>query len=305
MMEKYISIEKQEGAAPLELLEERSIVTKEELRERFPEKQIYACDFYVEGIENDEIITGGFKDKDIVNIDHHAPVSEMAKVISSTNLTIRYVKENGVVSGPTSQVVINHTDCDSVLSSSILRGVLEADEQFGEAAIAADHTGAENRIADLLQSVSKIRDIEFSLRNLKLLLADEKLEDLAGEMLAKRMSDRARAAAMVEAGAFSNLGDIYFAEVREKIDGEFLPALLPEAKVILLASPMKENPNLWEIKVRLGNSALGIQLNNLELPNFGGRWNAGSTKRSGGTPLSVREYAQLIQQKISGRSGAE
>lgn len=51
-----------------------------------------------------------------------------------------YVKEEGIAS-PADCVVINHTDCDSVLSSAIIRGILPPEKRFGDAAIAADHTG--------------------------------------------------------------------------------------------------------------------------------------------------------------------
>jgi len=85
-------------------------------------------------------------------VDHHAPVPSMARRVSSANLALRYVRQCGVL--PSEAVVlISHTDCDSVLAAGILRGILPPLDAFGEAVMAADHTGAPNDISDLLQSV--------------------------------------------------------------------------------------------------------------------------------------------------------
>jgi hypothetical protein len=71
-------------------------------------------------------------------------------------LAIQHVTNVGV---PTCAVVINHTDCDSVLSSGTASGHLEPLKEYGVAAIAADHTGEENDIADLLQALDERRDL--------------------------------------------------------------------------------------------------------------------------------------------------
>ena len=294
---------------PVELLPEKpnrpsadGEYTIEELREKIPNGKIIACDFYLQGIEDGEDNNYGFVDldRDIVNIDHHSPVLKMAKQISSTNLALEYVKENGAV-GSNAHVLISHTDCDSVLSSSIVRGILLPEDRFGVAAISADHTGEKNEIADLLQALGDKRDLSFSLRNLEKLLAGEQIDEEALKLLEKRYEDREKAREIVENGNFEKIGSVYFTSVQEKIDGGLLPAVLPNASVIVIGSPMKNDPSLWENKVRLGmNCPDGLTLDMLELPNFGGRWNAGSTKRKGGTKFSPREYAELINNKIEG-----
>jgi hypothetical protein len=283
---------------PITLLKESSIVTREELETLFPNKHIIACDFPVEGIEeNGEEILGGYKIGNITNIDHHALTDRMAKHISSTTLAIEYVKNNQLKQGDV--VVIHHTDCDSVLSSVIMRGILSPDSKFNDAAIAADHTGQENMIADLLQSISDKRDLEFSLKNLELLLDNKDLEPEAKRLLQTRYDDRIRAKKLVESGEFKSYGDVYFVKIDERIDGELMPALIPNAAVILLAIPMKNNSSKLEIKVRLGFKAQkGFYIQQQNLPDFGGRWNAGSTKRSGGTLLSVEDYARIVKERL-------
>lgn len=299
---------------PIEFYEKKSEVTKEELLEAFPGKKIVAVDFYIKGIEKDVENEGGFQDENFVNIDHHAPIERMIKQISSTNLAMEYVKKHGIISNdPNTIVVINHADCDSVLASAILRGILPPEEKFGEAAIAADHTGKENKIADLLQSfdAAEKRDLEFSLRNLQLLLEGKSIEKEAQELLANRYEDRKRAERVVNDGKFHSTGQISWTKLDKKISGELLPALLPDAKIIMLASPLKSDPSRWEIKLRLGMKALdGLSLKTLMKnqdfdPVYGGRWNAGANNRPdpkrklpSGTTLSPEEYAKKLDELL-------
>jgi hypothetical protein len=104
------------------------------------------------------------------------------------------------------------------------------------------------------------------------------------------------------------LDNIAFADAKTKFDGAFLPALLPNASVILLGSPFRDKDGniqegIREVKVRLGkNAPEGITLHALKLNEtpmrFGGRWNAGSNKRSGGTKLSLEECAEIVKAKL-------
>jgi len=283
---------------PIELLPPFSKITIEELKEQFPDKKrIIACDFYIENIELGEENIWGYSVENVVNIDHHAPMEKMLKPISSTNLAIAYLKEQKIVSQK-DVVVINHTDCDSVLSSAIVRGILPPEKRFGDAAIAADHSGEKNEIADLLMALEKERNLEYSLINLKLLLDHKDLDERAKILLEKRLDERKRAEELIQSGGFKQIGNVWYAKVDEKIDSVFFPALLPEAMVIIIASPLKNSDKL-DIKVRLGIKApYGLMLNKLDLCDFGGRWNAGSTKRHGGTAMPLEKYAQMVDDKI-------
>jgi hypothetical protein len=89
----------------------------------------------------------------------------------------------------------------------------------------------------------------------------------------------------------------------EAIDGEFFPASLPDASVILMASRRPKQEEGWNIKLRLGNAAPdGFNLHTLKLeefdPKYGGRWNAGSNKRGGGTRLATEQYARRIADRF-------
>jgi hypothetical protein len=235
----------------------------------------------------------------MVNIDHHAEDERFFRPISSGNLAMKYLEAAKAPLPAGVPAIVNHTDCDSILSSGMLTGLLPVVEAFGAAVIAADHTGEPNPIADLLQALDPLRDVSFSLRNLDLLMHGENLEPTAAGLLNKRLRDRARAGELVKAGRFQMIGPVAVAKLGpgERVAGEFLPSLLPDAAVIISASLMDEET--WETKVRLGLAAhesdtlYSLGLWRFE-PNFGGRWNAGSTRRSGGSTVDAFTLAQLI-----------
>ena len=236
------------------------------------------------------------------NIDHHAAASRFYQAVSSGNLAIDYVHKHDVLD-PAMTVVLNHTDCDSVITAAILRGLLPPDAVFADAVLAADHTGATNPIADLLQALDPLRDFDYSLRNLRQLLGGQAIDANAAELLQKRLDDRRRVWQMVESGRFTNVGRVAVARLAhdEKVPSEFLPQALPAAWVVVVGS--RQQDGLWESKVRLGASApAGMTLFSLGVteiePRFGGRWNAGSTRRSGGSPQDPLDLARGIADRI-------
>ncbi|MCK5476138.1 MAG: hypothetical protein KAI71_06185 [Candidatus Pacebacteria bacterium] len=283
---------------PVELIKEGQDIDPEKLKEDY-QGEIVVCDAYVDGIEktNFDPENCTFSDEKILTIDHHSPVEQFEKDISSTNIAIEFVKKNGPTTEGT--IVINHTDCDSILSSLIMKGILPPDEKFGEAAISADHTGVENEIADLLQSLQYERDIEFSLKNLQLLLEKKQLEPEAQKLFQKRIDEREKVKETVANKDFKEIDGIIYTEFDEKIDPTLLIYQLPEAKIILSFSPLLKDPDLLEARMRRGMSAPdGLSLNKLDITDFdsnwGGRWNAGSNRRGGGTKLSSEEYIKKL-----------
>jgi hypothetical protein len=264
-------------------------------------QRIYACDFAIVGAENFQEKPWGYETGRLVNIDHHAPTPRMRDRISSTNLAILHIEGRGIAK-PDETVVINHTDCDSILSSAIMRGDLEPLEIFGDAAIAADHTGEENSIADLLQALDKKRDYDYSLRNLRLLLDGKELDAEAQAALKKRLTKREKAAELVRGGAFTIQNGMAWVELDEAIDGEFFPALLPETVLIVMFSPRENEPGKWDAKFRLGNAAPArFSLMDVVLPvdeGYGGRWNAGSNKRAGGSDIPPNDYVTTMTTHI-------
>ena len=263
---------------------------------------IFACDFYVDGIEWCESIAGGYRDGRLINIDHHAPVPRMRHAVSSANLALDYVHWHG--SAPSdSTVVISHTDCDSILSSGIVSGRLPPDPRFGTAAIAADHTGEANDIADLLQGLEPLRSIDTSMEALGRMLRGERLGAIARDALDERRARRRTAADAVRAGLFRMRDGIAYAETSDRVEGEFFPALLPDAQLIVVATPRRDAPGRYDVKVRLGRAAPpGITLDELRIeeidPSFGGRWNAGSNRRSGGTTLPLAAYVDALAARL-------
>jgi hypothetical protein len=93
------------------------------------------------------------------------------------------------------------------------------------------------------------------------------------------------------------------------LDGEFFPALLPEAVVILLAARRADDRQRWDVKLRLGAGApAGFSLHRLALreldPGYGGRWNAGSNRRGGGTAMPPDRWSAELAQRVERACGA-
>lgn len=290
---------------PINLYEEKRAITVAELKDFFAGKKVFACDFYVADIEkNSQEIGGGFEMDGLANIDHHAPLEKMTRRVTSTDMAIEYVKKYGPVNdAENAAVVVNHTDCDSVLSSAIMRGIIPPEERFSAAAMAADHTGEAEGVAELLQAFKDERDLEFSIRNLDLFLQHKSLEPKAEVLLEKRTADRERAVQIIESGSVNKIGHVAYIETSEKIEAGLFTPLIPDAVVFVISTPMKSKPGFFETKVRLGASAPeGFTLRDLNMseidPNYGGRWNAGNNKRGGGTEITPKEYAEKINQRI-------
>ena len=155
--------------------------------------RVIACDCLVTGAGTWQFRDGAYVNDRFVSIDHHQDDPRMHRFVSSANLAVEWVRA-GHGPRPGDLVVITHTDCDSVLSSAIVSGRLEPKPEYEAAAIAADHTGAKNGIADLLQSLDSSRDHELSLRNLSLLERGLPLEPAAQQALANRIRKRENAA---------------------------------------------------------------------------------------------------------------
>lgn len=205
-------------------------------------RPIHVCDFSLVGAEHGTEVPGGVQLGRILNVDHHAKLSRMETQITSTRLAAEYLKK-GPPTGEAAWVVINHTDCDSVLSSAMMMGAIEPTDDLVAASIRADHTGQEHPVADLLQALDETREgnrteeqyLE-SLRNLRLLLSGGKLDVVAEDALQKRRDKRAHARQAVKECTVRIDGLLAFGVLNEEIDGSFFPPLLPDAAVIMLAT---------------------------------------------------------------------
>lgn len=285
------------------------------------DRPILVCDFHVEHAEQGTREPGGIRLGDrVFAVDHHAQLEPFfSRGVTSTSLAHEYVARVGVERTRASWVVINHTDCDSILSSAVLLGHLEPDQALVDASIAADHTGDANVVADLLQGLDEARrgrrtEAQYfeSLRNVQRLLAGEALEPAARQALELRQLRRELARQFVDSGRLQVQDGVAWGTLDQEIDGAFIPALVPGAAVVLLFVRHPRHPDRWAAKLRLGLGAPeGVTLHTLGVrefdSQFGGRWNAGSNKRGGGTMLAPDAYAGMIRERLgacetSGRS---
>jgi hypothetical protein len=286
----------------------RSAISVEELEQHCPgDGVIYACDFYVTGAEGWTPEAGGLRSGRILNVDHHAPLARMDYPVTSTRLAVEHVRAAGVAE-PGSWVVVNHTDCDSVLSSGIMLGVIPADEWFVGASTSADHTGEPNEIADLLQALDGARvgdrtveQYAESMRNLQLLLDRLPLERAAVAAVESRERKRAEVGALVERAELRD--GLAFAHYEGEIDGALFSTHFEEAVVIMLAVPDTRAPGSWVMKLRRGRGApRGFSLHELNVAEwdvkYGGRANAGSNKRGGGTTMPPEDYAKRLRSRL-------
>jgi len=282
----------------------------DDLLARYPTGEILACDFYIAGAELGTDVPGGYRlGERVLNIDHHAPTARMARLVSSANLALdwRVAHANGPAdphkAAEQAIVLINHTDCDSILSSGIVSGRLDPLPGYGRAALAADHTGEENTIADSLQALEPWRDVELSFATLRALEMGAPLPEQARGALERWRHKRDCAAHYVAEGTVTSDGLLAFGILDREIDGMFFPPLLPDAVLILLAIPKPNERGTWTMKLRLGAAAPeGFTIHDLHMteldPAYGGRWNAGSNARAGGTTIPPTRYAEEVRGRL-------
>jgi hypothetical protein len=297
-----------EEKTQLILLQQFDTVTLEEIKQEYGERPaIFACDFYIDDIETKgKGIEGGYVYENIYNIDHHAPTKRMMSNITATSLAIDYIKKNSEIPQG-SVVLINHTDCDSVLSSLIICGLLSVDQEedavlYAKAAESADHTGAPNDIADLLQALSCKRKLLFSAKNMEDLLAGKDLDEEAAVLFKQRSDERMRSFALIK-GGLRQKGHVTFLQLTPKknVDIQLLYWALPDAEIIMTAGQMPDDASRTGIKIMRGRKAPnGLCLNIIGLGDgFGGRWDAISNKRAGGTTNSVAIYIDKLNDYLN------
>ena len=83
----------------------------------------------------------------------------MYRAVSAPNFAIAHVRASGTAR-PDDLVVIDHTDCDSVLSAGIISGRLDPDERLAKRPSLRITSGVENPIANLLQAIEYRRDLD-------------------------------------------------------------------------------------------------------------------------------------------------
>jgi len=254
------------------------------------------CDFHIAGAQNGRAKPWGYEHDSFDVVDHHAPDPRWETHISSVHLAIEYVRLKGFAD----KVVINHTDCDSIFPAMILRGLLLPVTRYSAAAEAADHTGEENDLADLLQALEHQRSLLGSMDALDDWLRSEFHSDETKQLLRVRSRERETARSLAAEAEWH--GRIAVVWGSSNLDTAFLTPFLKEAWVVVyhFVDPEKDTSVM---KVRLGLGApAGFTLRNLELPvtipSYGGRWNAGSNHRGGGTDRDPWEMVEMIGDRV-------
>jgi hypothetical protein len=291
------------SSMPVTLIPLRSSESMQTLITQFPGEPLCVCDFPIEGAEKWHRVAGGFQDPSgvILNIDHHAPHPDMFRFISSGNLAAHRVREHGIFNG---RIVNNHTDCDSVVTRLLIGGEIPPLSFFEDAVLAADHTGEAHPVADLLQALDIKRDLRFSTYNLGLLLTGQTLEPKAQKLLSRRHTAREATQHYVQSGKCEVMGGLGICHFDGELRNEFLPGLMPTIAVFLSVEPLTSQDMRQVMRLRLGKGAPeGMTLFDLGIdefdPAYGGRWNAGSNSRGGGSVLPTKKYAERIAGRLN------
>ena len=130
------------------------------------------------------------------------------------------------------------------------------------------------------------------------------LDAFVEEAVAERKTSRDRAARLVAEGRFEIAQGVFLTRLEVPTEGELFLPLLPDAVVVMTASPYQNREDRWQVKIRLGLAApTGLSLHDLGIPAwdeaYGGRWNAGSNHRGGGTALSPEEYCVRLAKAVT------
>jgi hypothetical protein len=273
-------------------------ITASKLKNKFPGKRIFACDFPVMDAHKGIATPWGFTYEDVENIDHHAPVPSMQRPISSGPLSITYVKRYGPANKGNDQIVLHHTDCDSVTSGLIMQGYLPPEDKFGAAAVNADHFGGTLPIANLLQSLQYTRNLPLIMRELNYYLEIGEFSNTARPFIQARDEKKRNIETLIEQGKVKTTNGITYMKADFNIDSSLFPAYFPESKGIVVSFP--GNKGISNISVRLGPLAPeGLYLEDLQFPNWGGRWNAGSTRRLDGTDQPIEKYVDILDKALA------
>lgn len=286
------------------LIEKHSKNTSSDIRRLFPEGPVIVCDFPLSDIvDESSSIAGCPRIEEILNIDHHLPFESMERFISSGNLAAQYLRSQNKPAKST-PILVNHTDCDSTISSLMMRGHIPPADIFESAVIAADHTGAQNPIADLLQALDPLADLSKSIRNLGLLLSEQALDPECQKLVEQRALNRIRAKEILDQKRFKIIDNLAVVEIDgERIGGElFLPHFSQNS--VLVTFRNRPEDGRQEARLRLcAGAPEGFSLHKIDMesvdPGYGGRWNAGSNRRSLGSNIPQDQYLQKLSAALA------
>lgn len=275
--------------APIHLIPATGSPKVAELEALFPDaRRIFAVDFYLKGAEKGELLSCGSGYQigtRVFNIDHHAPHTQWERHVSSGVLACQWVRARGALQpGSGDVVVINHTDCDSVLASMILTGVLPPHERFEQAVLDADHRGAPNEVADLLQACSSTRDLSLLVEALSTFLKGDTLPSQIQERLDSLYEDRLQVKEIAQLRHHEERNGVVFIPCDRYFESELFLPHFPHARIIVVGCPCEKNPDVLLTRLRLGAGVeSGASLHRFGItdfdPYYGGRFNAGSNKR--------------------------
>ncbi len=308
--------------APFHMMPLQKTPTVQDVRQAVQKGPVIVCDLYIQDIEKEgtPIVSKdgtllGYRKGEIINIDHHGPEEEKLGLLSTGPQSGIFLRDLGDTLAPNIPVATHHTDCDSILSCLQMLRVLQPHPILDRAALSADHTCLPDPIADVLQEMTELKQEPgyekeaWRLKRFSLgVLLFEQIVTGRGvegrELLEKlqhiRQEKRALANQIFARRDFESFDNGALILVQQGIDSEFLPAVFRDAAIILSVSPRTDNSGKHNIRIRLGANALnrGITRAKLNLEAFdpaaGGRMDAGSNERGGGTHLAPLEYAERV-----------
>jgi hypothetical protein len=307
----------------INLITERKYYSTKDIRAMFPDaSKIYVLDFSVVDTElprflgpNGEILGYIDSENNVTIIDHHSDHPQFEESISATHQALIAVS-NGLRLSDKDIIILNHTDTDSILSTIILTNPDLSDllkARFALATVNADHSGGEDDIVDLIDTVYRKRDPELSINTLEKYLKYGTLEVLSQEIrdaYHERVEYRMRAKEVVKSGQLQHAGNgVYFIKTTEDLQSLHFPAYCRKYEiplsVIIIAKPKNGK---WAMSIRTSdcfpkNTNLLKLFSDLNLGKygFGGRNKAGGNSRiiDNVETIEVEDLAQMIAEYLA------
>jgi hypothetical protein len=251
----------------------------------------------------------------IANFDHHLDRPDFSRLVSATNL-INRLKEDKTPQNDVFRaaefVVTSHVDYDAATSSGVVAKYLPVDENvLGAAAIVADHTGAKvnfndrvNTLALVGNALTNLEDIPLSLQTIDAIYRGKSIEEvkeidprieLELNVTLRQIENLER---WVKKRLFHSYGNgVYYGKIPTPVFGQYLLQYFPKAWVIITSMQTIDEPFEYAMQIRAGLQwPEGNSLRELDIPNFKGRWNAGSIK---GTH-SVKDPIEVLDHVVRG-----
>lgn len=251
----------------------------------------------------------------VYNIDHHYDNQYIGVNLSTTHQAIIFNQLKQMYAKESDVILINHPDTDSILACAAISNPTLSEKvihTFSKSALAADHTGEPDLLADIINGYYYLNDPIKSLKLVKNFLDSDsdlsKLGEEANQRYQTVIARRQLAEKLVKNESFLHAGNgVYWIKLDTYIEttmfANVFRKLKLDAKVIIVGVPSEKHKGKWKISMRAVNDFdLVISMKQIAADlglsryGYGGRAKGGSTGRNlaSSEPISPQDFAVLV-----------